>query len=115
MVRWMNEVRAANGLGPLTVDPGIQWVAVSWSDSMASRQQLSHNPGFGGSIFAERPQAMSASENVGRTTGSDRSVFEGFLDSPPHRAEILSGVSSHTTVGCVHDGNQLWVTVNFWG
>lgn len=114
-MRWINEARGANGLGAYAFDPGIQWVSVGWSDSMASRQELSHNPDFGGQIFAERPQAMSASENVGRTTGDDRSIFDGFMQSPPHRAEILSRVSSNVTIGCLDDGNQLWVTVNFWG
>lgn len=116
MVRFMNATRADHGLAPLTADAGIQWIPVHWSDTMAANQRLEHNPDFAERIFTARPQATSASENVGRTTGSDRSVFDGFMDSPPHRERILDAASTHTTVGCVRDaGGQLWVTVNFWG
>lgn len=116
MLRWMNEVRASRGMVRLSDDPGIQWIPVEWSDTMATRRELAHNPHFADQVFADRPHATSASENVGRSTSGDRSVFDRFMDSPPHRAEILSTTSTHATVGCLHDdAGELWVTVNFWG
>lgn len=116
MMGWMNEARSSQGVPALTADAGIQWIPLQWSDGMASRQELAHNPRFGEQIFAERPHAMSASENVGRSTTGDRSIFDGFMQSPSHRAEVLASGNTHAAVGCLRDGGgQLWVTVNFWG
>ena len=115
MVRWGNEVRAAHGLSALANDRGIESIPVNWSDGMAGRQQLAHNPRYGEQIFAARPQAVTAGENVGRGT-SDRAIFQGFMDSAGHRARIVDRSNTHTTVGCLRDANGiLWVTVNFWG
>ena len=116
MIKWGNEARAAHGLPALATDTGIQWIPVEWSDAMAAAQDLSHNPNYGDRIFAARPQAMTAGENVGRTTGDMRLVFDEFMKSPGHRSKILAGEHTHTSAGCVRDaGGQLWVTVNFWG
>jgi uncharacterized protein YkwD len=116
MIKWGNEARAAHGLPALANDTGIQWIPVEWSDAMASAQNLSHNPNYGERIFAARAQAMTAGENVGRTTGDSRLVFDEFMKSSGHRSKILAGEHTHTSAGCVRDaGGQLWVTVNFWG
>ena len=83
---------------------------------MVRRQQLAHNPNYGSQVFAARPQATRASENVGRTMGSVAALFAEFMDSPSHRATILDGRLTHATTACTVDGNgQLWVAVNFWG
>ena len=116
MLRWMNETRAGAGRHALAWDGAILHVAVDWSDDMAARGELAHNPRYGDQVFAARSEAVTAAENVGWGSGSDRAVYDEFLRSPSHRDKILSGSLTHTAVGCVRDGaGELWVTVNFWG
>jgi uncharacterized protein YkwD len=114
MANQINAARARIGRPALAFDGGIQYVAVAWSDGMAGRQVLAHNPAYGDQILRHRDY-RTAGENVGR--GFEQgSLFTAFMNSPGHRANIESGAYSHMTVGCVTDGNgQLWVTQNFWG
>lgn len=114
MAQRINQARAAVGRGALAFDTGIQYIAVDWSDEMAGSQTLKHNPNYANQILRHRDY-RSAGENVGR--GFDQAtLFQAFMDSPGHRANIESGSYSHVTVGCLTDANgQLWVTQNFWG
>ena len=116
MMQWMNEARASHGVRALASDGSIHHVALGWTDRMVQRQDLSHNPDYGPQIFAARPEATTAGENVGRGTGTQRGLFDAFMASSGHRAKILGSQYSHATVACVVDaGGQLWVTMNFWG
>lgn len=110
----INIARRNAGRSALQFDTGIQYIAVAWSDEMAGRQTLSHNPSYGDQILRHRDY-RTAGENVGR--GYEQgSLFQAFMNSPGHRANIESDAYSHVTVGCVTDsGGQLWVTQNFWG
>jgi uncharacterized protein YkwD len=110
----INAARANAGRSALSFDTGIQYIAVDWSDEMAGSQTLRHNPGYGDQIVRHRDY-RTAGENVGR--GYEHgSLFQAFMNSPGHRANIESTAYSHVTVGCLTDGGgQLWVTQNFWG
>jgi len=114
MANQINAARGRAGRGALAFDTGIQYIAVDWSDEMARTQTLRHNPSYGDQILRHRDY-RTAGENVGR--GYDQAtLFQAFMDSPGHRANIESGAYSHVTVGCLTDGSgQLWVTQNFWG
>jgi len=110
----INAARARAGRGALAFDTVIQYIAVDWSDEMAGSQTLRHNPNYGDQILRHR-NYRTAGENVGRGY-QQGSLFQAFMDSPGHRANIESTAYSHVTVGCLTDGNgQLWVTQNFWG
>ena len=114
--RWMNEARAANGVGPLAVDGAIVHVPLNWSTGMAERGSLSHNPNYASQIYAARPEARAVAENVGYASSGGRTVFDRFMGSSGHRSNILNGTYSHAATGCVVDaGGTTWVTVNFWG
>ncbi|WP_432427578.1 CAP domain-containing protein [Salinilacustrithrix flava] len=114
MYNQINAARANAGRGGLTFDTGIQYIAVGWSDEMSGSQTLRHNPNYGDQIVRHRDY-RTAGENVGR--GYEQgSLFQAFMNSPGHRANIESTAYSHVTVGCLTDaGGQLWVTQNFWG
>jgi uncharacterized protein YkwD len=114
MYSQINAARANAGRGALSFDTGIQYIAVNWSDEMARSQTLRHNPSYGDQIVRHRDY-RTAGENVGR--GYEQgSLFQAFMNSPSHRANIESTAYSHVTVGCLTDGGgQLWVTQNFWG
>ena len=79
-------------------------------------RDLSHNPDYGDRIFSIHPEATRATENVGRTTGNDRSVFDAFMASSGHRAHILDAAVTHVTIACAVDSTgELWTTMDFWG
>lgn len=110
----INAARANAGRGALAFDTGIQYIALDWSDEMAGTQTLKHNPSYGDQIVRHRDY-RTAGENVGRG-GDLAGLFQAFMNSPGHRANIESTAYSHVTVGCLTDGGgQLWVTQNFWG
>lgn len=112
----MNDARADRGTAPLQADGRIVPIARRWSDELARRQELQHNPDYASQVFAARPEAVRAGENVGRTYGSNAGLFDAFMESPGHRDAILAPGHTRAGVGCTVDGGgQLWVTVNFWG
>jgi uncharacterized protein YkwD len=114
MYNQINAARGNVGRPALSFDTGIQYIAVDWSDEMSGSQTLRHNPSYGDQIVRHR-NYRTAGENVGR--GYEQgSLFQAFMNSPGHRANIESDAYSHVTVGCLTDsGGQLWVTQNFWG
>lgn len=116
MLTWMNETRSEAGVGSLLDDPAIKHVPVDWSQVMADRSDLAHNPDYGPQVFAARPEARTAAENVGWSRVSARAIYDEFLRSAPHRDTILRARLTHSAVGCVRDADgALWVAVNFWG
>ncbi len=114
MYNQINAARANAGVPALAFDTGIQHIAVNWSDHMAGTQVLAHNPNYANQILQYRDY-RTAGENVGR--GYEQgSLFQAFMNSPGHRANIEKSSYTHVTLGCITDGNgQLWVTQNFWG
>jgi uncharacterized protein YkwD len=54
-------------------------------------------------------------ENVGVTAGGVNDLERAFMDSPPHRANILNRTFDHVAIGAVRKDGLLWVTVFFWG
>lgn len=112
----MNSARTDRGVAALIGDDRVTPISRAWSDELARRQDLQHNPDYGPQTFAAVPEARRAAENVGRTHGSNAGLFDAFMDSPGHRDAILEPGHTHAGVGCTVDsGGQLWVAVNFWG
>ena len=112
----MNGARTDRGVEALVGDDRMIPISRAWSDELARRQDLQHNPDYGAQTFAAVPEARRAAENVGRTHGSNSGLFDAFMNSPGHRDAIMEPGHSHVGVGCTVDsGGQLWVTVNFWG
>ena len=54
-------------------------------------------------------------ENVGYTPQDVASLQQAFMDSPPHRDNILNRAFTHVAVGSVRVDGTLWVTVFFYG
>lgn len=109
----INAARAAVGRPGLNHDTLIQSISVAWSDQMAGRGAISHNPNYGGQLLQYRDWYVAA-ENVG--TGRDLGpLFQAFMNSPEHRQNIQRGDVSHMTVGCVNRGGTYYVTQVFWG
>ncbi len=108
----VNRDRAAAGLPALAADDGLRAGAREWSDAMAAAGELSHDdlvlPGG----------ARTAGENVAmRTSGSDVGALlhQQFMDSPGHRANVLSDDFSLIGIGVTTTRDATWVTQRFAG
>lgn len=111
----INQARRSAGLRPLTVIAGATDVARRWSWSMANTQTLSHNP----SIITDINRAGSSAwteiaENVGEGPANDpHNLFQAYMDSPPHRANILDAGARYLGVGTVERDGIAWNTLDF--
>jgi len=107
----VNQARRARGLGPLRWDESLAAAARRHAEVMAQRGSAQH--GFTGepSLTTRVKQAGAhfswLSENV--TQGrSPRFIHAQFMNSPPHRANILDRDMDSIGVGVVERGGQLF-------
>ncbi|HVX32497.1 MAG TPA: CAP domain-containing protein [Solirubrobacterales bacterium] len=96
----INRVRAHYGLRRLVFNRSLRDAATGHSDSMVAHHYFGHE-GPGGSMdsrisrtgYLHRARAFAVGENIGggpgRRYGSPKAVFEEWMHSPPHRANIL--------------------------
>jgi hypothetical protein len=99
-----DQSRAANGLGPLTLNASLSQVAAGWAAELAARGTLGHNPNYSSQI----PGGWSkAAENVAQGYPSGAAVHEGWMASAGHRANILG---DFTAIGIAHisAGGTTW-------
>jgi hypothetical protein len=107
----INSTRSSSGLGPLTMDSGLQSHARRHTADMIAADEIYH------SSSAELQAAAGSGweklgENVGRG-GSVSSLHQAFLDSPGHKANIL-GDYNYVGIGTdTADNGVLYVTVVF--
>ena len=111
----MNGDRGAAGLGGLCASSVLNGYAQSWANWMAQNQTMVHqdlNNILAGTSFntigenlLEGPGGMSAG-----------SMEAAWMNSPPHRANILSGAFSAAGVGMATSSDgRIWVCVDFGG
>lgn len=106
----INSTRSSNGLGPLTMDGGLQAHARKHTADMIAAGNLFH------STSAELQAAAGSGwsklgENVGRG-GSVSSLHQAFMNSSGHRANIL-GDYNYVGIGTDTSSGVLYVTVVF--
>jgi len=104
----INASRAAAGKAPLEVYWDLADDARAQSAAMAAKGSIYHNPGLAGVTSGWTTLA----ENVG--VGFDvNQLHQAFMDSAPHRSNIL-GDFNYVGVGVkVDDAGLVWVTVVF--
>lgn len=112
MVDEINLARTRRGLRPLRVQVDIRAVARAWSQVMSTSDSQYHNP-----LYARQIGDWSlVGENIwGIAYGGSHVMHEGFMDSPGHRANILSPAFDEVGVGIVFNQStkKWWTTVNF--
>ena len=101
-----NEVRAANGLSPLTINGQITGVAQRWATVLADRGVLSHNASLPSQVTGWK----DLGENVG-VGGTADAVHAGFLASPTHRANIVDPAFTQVGFGIVRPDARIFVVV----
>jgi uncharacterized protein YkwD len=111
----MNGDRAANGLGGLCGNSALAGYAQSWANWMAQNQSLTHqnlNNVLAGTSFS------AIAENIldgpgGMSAGQMESAW---MNSAPHRENILNGTYSAAGVGIAYSSDgRVWVCVDFGG
>ena len=112
MLSLTNDDRAQRDKAALKLNAALSRYAKHHSRQMATQGYLFHTTdlpsklrGFDWSI---------GGENVG--VGSTLDGLEGaFMNSPPHRKNILRTAFDHAAVGVIHSNGSFWVTVIFYG
>ena len=86
----INAARAAHGLASLSVHPELTAIAQAQSRRMAAAGKIWHNDDLFSDEVRTRLGARALGENVG-ADGRDGEIalHEMYMDSPPHRANIL--------------------------
>jgi len=111
----INKARRAHGLQPLTVVAGATDVARRWSWQLAKTQVLAHNPQIIGDIAHAGSSAWTMiAENVGEgPADSPSGLFQAYMESPEHRANILDRGARYLGVGTVERNGIAWNTLDF--
>jgi len=98
----LNRIRARRGLAPLRLDPKLSRAARRHSRDMVRRGYFAHDSANGSSFsqrilgtrYVPRNASWWLGENIGwgsATRGRPISLVRMWMNSPPHRANILSG------------------------
>jgi uncharacterized protein YkwD len=104
----MNTARAGPGLNPLAYSTQLGAAAQGHADDMSINGFFSH-VGSNGSTLGQRVSAQGygfcwAAENIAQGQPSNAATFTAWMNSPPHRANILSSQPTQFGLG-VAPGN----------
>lgn len=106
LLEQLNRTRAQVGLGPLASDPRLDEIALAHSQDMLENDFLGHVSPRTGSA-SERVQRSGIRtglvlENIGRGY-SAAEIHRGLMDSPGHRANLVSPDATHVGIGVVSE------------
>ena len=117
MLRRVNEEREREGLSALTWCPALARAAEGHSVDMADRQYFEHESPDGLQVWdrvrAEGYDYSSVGENIAVGQESVVEVMDGWMDSPGHRANILSPDYEHFGLG-IRTGNYSGRRAIYW-
>jgi uncharacterized protein YkwD len=101
LLREMNRVRTAQGLGELRVDAHLEHAARSHSREMLQSGVFQHGA-FGSRMLGFDVRGNLAGENLAWGTGrfaTPRGIVEAWLASPEHRANLLRPTFTRVGIG----------------
>ena len=114
VVRLVNVERARAGLPPLTENWEVSRTARFKSQDFINRNYFAHNSPTYGTPFQMLNsfgiQFLAAGENIARGQRSPAEVMNSWMNSPGHRANILSPSFNQIGVGIARDsrGTLFW-------
>jgi uncharacterized protein YkwD len=112
MRRFINHARRSSRDRRLKMRARLVDLARRHSARMANSGGIYHNANLAGDL--RNLQWRIAGENVG--VGSTiENLHRAFMDSPPHRANVLRDPFRYIGVGVVHEDDRLWITIVFMG
>jgi Cysteine-rich secretory protein family len=106
--RLMNIARENAGLRRLSLDPEASKVARKHSREMVEKDLLHHTPSSTLVHRVTRWEILGENVGVGSTVDS---LHHAFMDSPPHRANVLHAKFRHVGIGVTRSNERMWVTV----
>ncbi len=108
----INELRVGLGLEPLTVHPTLVPLARDWADHLRSQGALSHAPDLSVGVTEEWSRL---GENVGvGPAGEVQALFDAFVASPSHYANLIKPDYRYIGVGVVYGGDgRIWTAHRF--
>lgn len=116
VIELVNAERSARRLAPMVWDQRLELAAQRHSDDQAAMGRLSHTGSDGSSLAVRLARVgfswRAAAENVASGQTSPESVLAAWMNSPGHRANILSGntrIGVGFAVGA--DGRTYWTQV----
>lgn len=111
----VNDARAQQGLQPLVLAMGTTTVAWGWTQHLAEAGALSHNQHLGRDLSTHGSSRWRVyGENVGVGAASDPDgLFDAYMHSPEHRANILYRDYRYVGVAVVFTGSRSWNTFDF--
>jgi uncharacterized protein YkwD len=112
MLGWMNQARSGRDLRQLEMGWRLRKLANAHSRQMAGEGRIFHSDPLSGTL--RYVSWRVAGENVG-VGGSMWKLYEAFMQSPPHRANILENRFRRVGVGMYDHDEFLWVTMIFVG
>ncbi|MEZ4423620.1 MAG: CAP domain-containing protein [Gemmatimonadota bacterium] len=120
VVRLLNEARIEAGLEPLTVDLRLVASAERHALDMSGHDHFSHT-GTDGSTVSARVRAAGydwthVAENIAAGQTGPEAVVAAWMDSPPHRGNILAPGARHVGLGfemAPASRYGTWWTLNF--
>ncbi len=106
--------RQNNGLGPVSVDPGLMALAEDQSTAMAKKNKLDHDvkAPLAKRLNSGGYPATVAVENVSAGYHTLAEAFSGWRDSPPHRANMLKSGVSKLGIAAIYAPNTKYKV--FW-
>jgi len=116
----INAQRAAQGWTPvLNNSPRLEVTAQAWSDQMANGVGLNHQ-NLSNLLFNDPNYShySTLGENllVGPANLSADQIVQAWMNSPPHRANILNPYFNVAGIGLTRDSHgQLWVCMDYGG
>jgi uncharacterized protein YkwD len=108
-----NASRAGSRMPKLQLNRAMSQIARRHSLAMARASELFHTTDV--SVYLDGVEWHVWGENVGYTPGDVASLQQAFMDSPPHRENILNRAFHRVAIGAVRVDGTLWVTVFFYG
>jgi uncharacterized protein YkwD len=112
MLRILNQTRRSHGLPAFRLNANLSHFAWQHSGRMADRRGLFHTPDLYQRVRAYHPSTWG--ENVGMA-GLLRTLRTLWMQSAPHRANLLNRRFRRIGIGVVRARGMLWATTIFYG
>lgn len=111
VVAAVNAERAARRLGPLAIDERLAELSATWATEMARRSRLTHGD-FSGRIASVLPNTAAA-ENIAEGPSGSAGAVAVWMNSAPHRANILGPFSIAGAGRATSDDGTVYWCVDF--
>jgi uncharacterized protein YkwD len=114
MLALTNRDRANHDRHALTFNERLSHYAKRHSQAMADAGYLFHSTGDQLLAALSGYDWQLGGENIG-VGGSLEGLEDAFMESPPHRQNLLRRIYDHAAVGIVRQDDRTWITVIFYG